>query len=188
MRAKNLIDKKFGKLKVVSLNEEQTDKHNRMAAYWNCLCDCGNTCIVRSSCLRTGNSKSCGCNKNRIGKDNPKFTGHQEIGGRYWNNLKKVSISKRKLDFTITIQYAWNLFLKQNRQCSLTGMPIQFQTRDNVTDRTASLDRIDSSKGYIKGNVQWLHKDINYMKQDYSEDYFIELCGKVLKHKKDRPN
>ena len=154
-----------------------------MAAYWNCICDCGNTCVVRSGCLRTGNSTSCGCNKKRLGKDNPNFTGYQEIGGRYWNDLKKQATVKRKLIFKISIKDAWNLFLQQNRKCALTGMIIQFPPRDNDYNRTASLDRIDSSKGYIKGNIQWVHRDINYMKQNYSQDYFFELCKKVITHK-----
>jgi len=45
--------------------------------------------------------------------------------------------------------------------------------------RTASLDRIDSSKGYVKGNLQWVHKDINMMKNHYNQKYFIEICKKV---------
>ena len=44
------------------------------------------------------------------------------------------------------------------------------------SDGTASLDRIDSSKGYIEGNIQWVHKDINRMKGDSSDNDFIKLC------------
>jgi hypothetical protein len=44
---------------------------------------------------------------------------------------------------------------------------------------TASVDRIDSSKDYVEGNVQWLHKDINRMKWDLDTDKFIELCKLV---------
>ena len=45
---------------------------------------------------------------------------------------------------------------------------------------TASLDRIDSSKGYTKSNIQWVHKDINKMKSDFSMLRFLELCYAVL--------
>jgi hypothetical protein len=182
MIMKILTNKRFGKLKVISLNEERTNKENRALAYWNCLCDCGNTSVVRSSALISGRSQSCGCNHHKLGKNNSNFTGFEEIGGRYWNNLKKTSILTRKLAFDIIIQDAWALFLKQNRCCALTGMELQFQSKDSVADRTASLDRIDSSKGYIEGNVQWVHKDINYIKNDYSQNYFIELCNKVVNH------
>jgi archaellum component FlaC len=47
------------------------------------------------------------------------------------------------------------------------------------TIQIESLDRIDSKLGYIEGNVQWLHKDVNYMKQEYSQEYYIDICKKV---------
>lgn len=47
-------------------------------------------------------------------------------------------------------------------------------------EASASLDRIDSSKGYEQGNVQWVHKDINNMKQSFSQDKFIDWCKKVV--------
>ena len=47
---------------------------------------------------------------------------------------------------------------------------------------TASLDRIDSSKGYIQGNIQWVHKRINQMKWDSEENDFINWCKLVANH------
>lgn len=52
----------------------------------------------------------------------------------------------------------------------------------------ASLDRIDSSKGYIKGNVQWTTIDANIAKQDMKESDFIELCQKVVNHANQQPS
>ena len=48
-----------------------------------------------------------------------------------------------------------------------------------VNKNTASLDRIDSSKGYVEGNVQWVHKMINMSKQQYSQEEFIDMCKAV---------
>ena len=31
--------------------------------YWKCKCDCGQETIVQGTCLRSGNTKSCGCAK-----------------------------------------------------------------------------------------------------------------------------
>lgn len=47
-----------------------------------------------------------------------------------------------------------------------------------------SIDRIDSSEGYLKGNVQLLHKDVNMAKQQYSQDYFVEMCKAVADKEK----
>lgn len=46
----------------------------------------------------------------------------------------------------------------------------------------ASLDRIDSNMDYQEENVQWLHKDINMMKQQFDQDYFIQMCCAVADH------
>ena len=49
-------------------------------------------------------------------------------------------------------------------------------------DITASLDRIDSLKGYTEDNVQWVHKHINFMKGSLSENKFIEYCKLIVKN------
>lgn len=42
--------------------------------------------------------------------------------------------------------------------------------------QTASIDRIDNSKGYIVGNVQWVHKQVNFMKGTMKQKEFIKFC------------
>jgi hypothetical protein len=49
-------------------------------------------------------------------------------------------------------------------------------------DFSASLDRIDSSKGYVKGNVQWTHKTVNIMKQAMSDEELIDWCKVIVKN------
>ena len=43
-------------------------------------------------------------------------------------------------------------------------------------NNTASLDRINSNIGYVVNNIQWVYKDINYMKFKLSNDKFIYYC------------
>ena len=54
----DLIQQKFGRLTVMSRG--LNDKRSRAAQWW-CLCDCGVGVLVRSDCLTTGNTQSCGC-------------------------------------------------------------------------------------------------------------------------------
>ncbi len=56
-RIPNLIGKKFHLLTVVSFSGK--DKRNN--SLWECLCDCGNTKIIRGFFLKNGETKSCGC-------------------------------------------------------------------------------------------------------------------------------
>lgn len=73
----------------------------------------------------------------------------------------------------------WELFLKQERKCALSKEEIRFPSNYKDKTGTASLDRIDSNLGYVEGNVQWVHKDVNKMKSDFSEEYFICWCKKI---------
>lgn len=70
----------------------------------------------------------------------------------------------------------WNLFIIQNRKCALSGLELSFPKTSEDQSYTASIDRIDSALGYVEGNVQWVHKDINMMKNKYNQEYFIQMC------------
>jgi hypothetical protein len=72
--------------------------------------------------------------------------------------------------------YLADLLIEQDFKCALTGWDIEAM---KVQVNTASLDRIDSSKGYIEENVQWVHKMVNMSKQSYSQEEFIEMCKAV---------
>ena len=48
-----------------------------------------------------------------------------------------------------------------------------------IKECIGSLDRIDSLKGYAIDNVQWVHKDINKMKNIHSQPAFINICKLV---------
>jgi len=89
-------------------------------------------------------------------------------------------------DINLTIDYAWNLLVKQEFKCSLSGKDIKLMRNMKIDyeQQTASLDRIDSTKGYIEGNVWWVHKDVNLMKNILSEEYFVEICCQVADKKR----
>ena len=90
------------------------------------------------------------------------------------------------LEFNTTIQYMWDLFLKQHGRCAITNLPIFFKNKI-TPEQTAGLDRIDSSKGYVEGNIQWVHKTINKMKWDFEQEYFISLCSKIYNYNLGQP-
>jgi hypothetical protein len=103
---------------------------------------------------------------------------HEEIPVA-WFNGKLRRAKQRDYEFTITIDYIWDIYIAQDKVCALSGVPISFND-------TASLDRIDNAVGYVRENIQIVHKDINYMKYIYSQDYFIKMCNLVAsKHNVD---
>ena len=169
----DLIGKRFGKLVAISISHRGKDKN----IYWKCKCDCGNEKIIKGISLRRNMTKSCGCAQYISGKENPRWKGYGEITGDQYEGIKRVA-KLRKIKFNVSIKYLWDLFVNQQRKCCLSGIPLLFKT-NHESSGTASLDRIDSSFGYIKGNVQWVHKDVNIMKNQYSQEKYIEICKKV---------
>lgn len=180
----DLSGRQFGRWHVIRQVEKRTKCSNRI---WECRCECGKVCPVQSSQLVQKKSTQCrSCvNRGREGKKNRlshKWKGCGEIHGHVWKHVARGA-EARGHSVSITIEYAWSLFLSQNRRYALSGLPIQFsRTIKARSERTASLDRIDSSKGYIEGNVQWVHRDINLMKQKFSQAHFVAFCKAVADH------
>lgn len=184
----NLIGNRYHHLLVedMKITEKSKDRSYRCI----CKCDCGRIADVNTNYLMRGLRKTCGheeCEFHRqdytnSGENNVRFTGYKEISGQKWSSYR-CGAERRGLDFLITIEYVWDLFLKQDRKCGLTGLDIFFG-KTNTSESTASLDRIDSSKGYVEGNVMWVHKDINKMKMDLDKIEFIKMCKLIIENNK----
>lgn len=85
----------------------------------------------------------------------------------------KSRCKKRGYDMDVDADSLSRLLQEQQHRCALSHLPI------SVEDGTASVDRIDNSLGYVCGNVQWVHRHINYMKTELDQDEFISLCSHV---------
>jgi len=97
-------------------------------------------------------------------------------------NRYEFGANQRDKVWNITIEFCSELLEKQNHLCALSGLPISAEGAFNQI--TASLDRIDNSKGYEIDNVQWVHKEINMMRGTLPVDRFIELCQFVADRSK----
>lgn len=106
------------------------------------------------------------------------------MGSVFFKDIKR-SAKRRNKEFSLTLEYISGLFEQQQQRCALSGLEIDFG-RARSAKTTASLDRIDSSLGYVEGNVQWVHKDINMMKKNLPDEYFILLCSYVCDYNKNR--
>jgi hypothetical protein len=146
-----------------------------------CRCDCGRE--LQISRYRLESRPSQGCDKcyggHATGKNHPHFKGQlipQELLGRLKRNAKT-----RGIEVLVSLDELTNAFNLQGGKCALTGLDLIPSARPNGT---ASVDRIDSGKPYEPGNIQWVHKDINRMKNKLDERRFIEMCSLVCKHKR----
>lgn len=185
---KDRTGQKIGSLTAIRYLYTRTIGKNTKRAMWEFLCDCGRTFITQGNIFTNPKgARSCGCINTLTGKNNNNFKGYETITGSYIASIKnRVKNRKTLIDFDIDAKFIYELLVTQNFKCKLSGLPI---LRSGVTNKvpykiedTASLDRIDSNKGYTKDNVQWLHKDINQMKMDLPQDKFIEYCKLITQN------
>lgn len=92
----------------------------------------------------------------------------------------------RGIEFQVTIEDVWEQFVRQDKRCRYSGVSIGFlddaPNWKGTPTNTASLDRIDSSKGYVKDNICWSHKTINVMKLDLTQAEFERWAKLVAGH------
>lgn len=150
---------------------------------WLCQCECGNQRWIQGNELT--NPDRCFACHSCTGKERKKaFTlKNGRVGELTLTRFTKLqkSAAKRDISFEVTKEYLWNLFITQNHTCAITGDYIE-----HIKD--ASLDRIDSSKGYIEGNVQWVTCQANISKHIMSMEELYEFCKKVLNHANQQPS
>jgi len=89
------------------------------------------------------------------------------------------SCHKRKKDCDLDLPYLKELWEKQNGKCTVTNVDLVLKTNYNKNFQ-ASLDRIDSDKGYIKGNVRYISVSANWLKNNLDDNHlkeFIQICN-----------
>ena len=65
--------------------------------------------------------------------------------------------------------------------CPILEVPIILGSKGNY-EYTSSLDRIDNSKGYIKGNIQVISKKANSMKNSATLEELQKFCTNILRY------
>jgi len=187
------IGEVYGKLTIIEKTSRPLDRKYGGDDWIVCRCECGNTSKIPYIALTKKNTRSCGCAHQLRGPDHKDWKGCGDISLDYFTTCQRRAAGGGKSnratkEFSVTIDYLWDLFLQQNRKCAISGLDLTFDPygtgkKYKETNKvTASLDRIDSSKGYVMGNVQWVHKHINIMKNDLSMDKFLEYCRIISKN------
>lgn len=82
----DLTGKRFGY--VVVNNYHSTTKRGQ--AIWSCICDCGNSALLRATSLQRGKVKSCGCYRTFFKQME---SGRAQIGATKWANIVKEGMN-----------------------------------------------------------------------------------------------
>jgi hypothetical protein len=160
-----------GSLMVLSIDRRRSSS-GRSVLWFHCSCSvCGNTHEVKADIFRIGETgcPNCSLSSRFIPGKRPRSL------KRMYSSIKRRAMVKG-LQFDLTVEFLESLMDKQGDICSLSGVEI------SVADGTASLDRIDNRYGYIRTNVQWVHRYVNFMKVDLPESEFVRFCSSISDH------
>ena len=180
MKSVDLVGKRFGKLIV----EERLGNSglNKKLVYWKCKCDCGNYKEVSTANLNGNIVKSCGCYRNEFRKLKGKQASLNRLFGSY-----KSTANRKGLDFELDINRFLLLVTSRCEYCGIepsnTFKPAHYDDRDPERWFTYNgIDRIDSSVGYIDGNVVPCCTTCNFAKRTMSRVDFLSWVNRVYKN------
>lgn len=147
MKLIDLTGQKFGKLTVI-----KRGRNHRRLVHWLCKCDCGNMIKVASNCLRYGQTISCKCARTEraiaMGKRN--YKGVATAYGRLYKAYK-YKAKKRNRVFSLDKKTFSGLISRPCYYCGEIDKKSNYKTGEKFN--LNGIDRVDTSVGYIEGNV-----------------------------------
>lgn len=80
-------------------------------------------------------------------------------------------------DFDIDLDYVCDLWEWQKGRCELTGIQMTHRYHDLLA---VSIDRIDSSLGHVRGNIQLICQGMNFAKRHASNADALAFVGAIV--------
>jgi len=178
----NRIDKRYGKLRVIS--EVGKNKHRRLL--FRCLCDCGSEIVISGDQLSSGKTKSCGCLRYETVPTN-------KIGDRSYAIHKKHYgfLVKRHTKIDINEPISFDRFLElSNGRCHYCSSDDKKILSDRIKNSDVSvecmgIDRMNSGIGYTSDNSVSCCTGCNNSKMDLSYEQFKSHIEKIFIYRKD---
>ena len=177
-QAKDLTNRRFGKLKILSRAVSNAYSSGYKETMWLCKCDCGKETTVRAKCLVKRSTQSCGCSQQNV----IKFLGNEAsfrcLYQEYIGNARA-----RKLIFSLMIEEFHSLTSSDCRYC---GSPPSKNARARKGTKIPyvynGIDRINNELGYITENCVPCCYVCNLMKRGVTEKDFKNHVVKIYKH------
>lgn len=160
----------YGKLTVLQLSHTKNRK-----SYWVCQCSCDNKTItiVRSDCLTSGNTKSCGC----LNYEHAIITHNMSKTKLYhiWASMKNRCYNENDTNFKhyggkgIKVYDDW---INSFEDFHLWSIDNGYIENSNLT-----IDRIDTYGNYEPSNCRWVTQKIQ--NNNKTNNVLIEYNGEI---------
>lgn len=135
-----------------------------------------------SWCKSCIGEKQASYHKRTWGEDKLKYTAFKRTKTvrSYLQYLRTKAVQRKKGAEVISLDALELLWVTQEGKCALTGWPMTMELANGVVPTNCSLDRIDSSQGYVVGNVQLVCRSANVAKNNLAHAEFVKLCRAVV--------
>jgi len=138
---------------------------------------CSRSCSVAAGNKKTPRGTASHLKK---GRERDQFTPFRWFLARI-----KTRVKEKGKNNNLTLEYLKQLWESQNGICSFTGWRMELPRHasgwnESSSPKRASLDRIDSSKGYIQGNVRFVSVIANYARNSFDDKEVIAFCKAVM--------
>lgn len=163
----DLTGRRFGKLIVLERADNIFSPSGQPQTRWKCLCDCGNTIIVRAQLLKMGKTKSCGCNVNT--QKGLSHTRQYAIWGKMVSRCQNTA-DQAYGDYGgrgIRVCKEW---LGEHGFQDFYGWALENGYQDNLT-----IDRIDVNGNYEPSNCRW--STMKEQQNNRRDNHILELNG-----------
>ena len=96
----------------------------------------------------------------------------------------KYRAKKAEREHNINTDYLRGLYEGQEGLCALSGLEMTIRGKSGTSEYwySLSIDRIDSSLGYVEGNVQLVCTGVNRIKGQMADEMFINFCKEVVEY------
>lgn len=176
MPTNDLTGMKFGRLTVISRAKDIISESGYKTAMWNCVCDCGNTKVVRGKCLTGGVTKSCGCYAKEA--VSARKTKHGDAGTRLyaiWDSMRQRCYNNNNHAYHnyggrgISVCDEWDDYQAFKDWALKSGYDI------NACRGACTIDRVDVNRNYSPDNCRWV--DMRAQSNNRRKTIFINCFG-----------
>ena len=103
-------------------------------------------------------------------------------GFHYYASCCRKRARLKGFGFDVSPEFLRDLYSEQKGICQLSGLQMILNSPSNGLLKSpyyASLDRIDESKGYLKGNLHFVALALNYMRNSFSMDEAVAFISEL---------
>lgn len=101
--------------------------------------------------------------------------------------IRNILYTKKRYK-QISVDYVMSIYDAQGGKCALSGRTMTFERGKGHISTNISIDRIDSNRGYEKGNIQLVCYIVNILKARFSQDELISLCQDIVEFQEKKHN